>query len=112
MQTHLKKFQRELRRHMPYPEYILWKRIRKNQLGIKFRRQYVYGNRIFDFYAPQKKLAIEIDGETHFINLDRRTNELEYDKFLRDKGITVMRFSNKEVTHNIMGVLQAIGEMR
>lgn len=69
---------------MTAPELKLWYKIRNNQLDIKFRRQYaiplpnlppfqkgegIDGGkkvRIVDFYAPTIKLAIEIDGESHY----------------------------------------------
>ena len=68
MQTHLKRYQRENRNNMPQPELRLWYYIRKEQLGVKFRRQYVIDNRILDFYSPQIKLGIELDGDSHFVD--------------------------------------------
>lgn len=44
------KLQRSLRKNMPQPELLLWRKIRKKQLGVKFRRQYpVYLNPIPTF---------------------------------------------------------------
>jgi len=34
--------------------------------GRKFTRQKSIGNFIIDFYCPEEKLAIELDGEQHF----------------------------------------------
>lgn len=110
MQTHLKEYQRKLRKNMTYLELALWKRIRHNQLELRFRRQYTYENRIFDFYAPQIKLAIEIDGETHFCDSNARKREIQNDNQLFISGITVFRFSNREVLNNIEGVLRKISE--
>lgn len=57
---------RELRQPQTLAELELWKHLRNRQLeGIKFRRQYPLGRFIVDFYCPQAKLAIEIDGDTH-----------------------------------------------
>lgn len=49
-------------------EVKLWARLRRDQLGYRFRRQYGIGNYIVDFYCPTKKLVVEIDGSQHFEN--------------------------------------------
>ncbi len=108
IQTQLKKFQRELRQNMPISEVILWQAIRGKQLGVKFRRQYVAGNYILDFYAPKIKLAIEIDGETHFISPEIQEQDKTRDHFLENKGIKVLRFLNPDIMNNLNGVLRAI----
>jgi very-short-patch-repair endonuclease len=43
-------------------------------LNLKFRRQQGIGRYIVDFYCPDCKLAIEIDGDSHF-----EEDSLEYD---------------------------------
>jgi cyclase len=43
-------------------EKILWKELRNNKLGYKFRRQHPISNFIIDFYCHEAKLAIELDG--------------------------------------------------
>jgi very-short-patch-repair endonuclease len=53
---------------MPPAEVILWQRLRNRQVeGYKFRRQYSIGRFVVDFYCPEKRLAIEVDGESHFV---------------------------------------------
>ena len=94
---------------MPAPEVIIWQAIRRKQLKIKFRRQYTIENRILDFYSPQIKLGIEIDGDSHFISSKLRKKELESDKKLAKKyGIKILRFYNSEVMKNLEGVLEII----
>ena len=39
----------------------------KQKTGYKFMRQKPIGNYIVDFYSPDLKLAIEVDGDTHFV---------------------------------------------
>ena len=51
---------------MTEPEKRLWSILRNNQLGVKFRRQHGIGHYIVDFYCPELKLIIEVDGESHF----------------------------------------------
>lgn len=95
---------------MPRAEVILWSRIRKKQiLDCRFRRQYSVGSYVLDFYCPEIKLAIEIDGESHFRSLAE-----EYDKAREDEikqvGIQFLRFQNTDVYKNLNRVLQTIYE--
>ena len=58
---------RRLRREGPLAEQRLWLRLRNRQLmGYRFRRQYGIGPYVLDFYCPGLKLAIEVDGDSHF----------------------------------------------
>jgi len=90
----LKFFRQHLRNNMPMPEMKLWQRIRQNQLGVKFRRQFSIKNFILDFYAPKIKLGIEIDGESHFENKCKRGRDIQRDKILSKYGIKIIRFLN------------------
>lgn len=56
------RFRRKLRTTMPKGEVVLWKYLRGKQLGHKFRRQYSIGSSILDFYCPELRLNIEVDG--------------------------------------------------
>ena len=94
---------RNLRKNQTDVEKLMWLLIRNNQLGAKFRRQQPIGNYIADFYCPEKKLAIELDGGKHTESKDRSKTE-----FLNQAGITVLRFWNNEVLENTEGVLQTI----
>jgi len=100
---------RELRKLMPKAERLLWGKIRSNQLGVKFRRQYSIQGFIVDFYSPEIKLAIELDGESHY-----RVGGQEYDEkrsaIIRSYGIKILRFTNKEVYENLEGVVIKIRE--
>jgi very-short-patch-repair endonuclease len=58
---------RELRQPQTPAEERLWYWLRNSQLeGMKFRRQHPVGRFIVDFYCAEKKLVIEVDGDTHF----------------------------------------------
>lgn len=101
----LKKRRTELRATMPAPEIVLWKKIKNKQVqGVKFRRQFSIGNYIVDFYSPQTKLAIEIDGDSHYVG-NAQEYDLERQKYIESLGIEVIRFSNYEIIHNLNGVL-------
>jgi len=91
----------ELRKTMPDAEVILWTFLQNRQLGgHKFRRQYVVGRAILDFYCPQRRLAVEVDGATHDVDEDERR-----DAWLATKGIQVLRVDNDEVYREIYDVL-------
>jgi very-short-patch-repair endonuclease len=67
---------RALRHSMSKAEVILWDKLSRKQMhGYKFRRQYGVDQYILDFYCPRLKLAIEIDGDSHFV-----TGAEDYDK--------------------------------
>ena len=52
---------------MPPSELLLWPRLKNKQLnGFRFRRQYGIDKYVVDFYCPELRLAIEIDGGYHF----------------------------------------------
>ena len=92
---------------MPAPECILWQKLHNKQSkGIKLRRQFAVAPYILDFYAPSHKLAIEIDGESHFKSI----NTQKKDKILSKHNITTLRFTNYQMMHNLAGVLTSIAQ--
>ena len=106
-QTSTRKY---LRNNSTNAEKLLWSKLKGSQvLEYKFRRQQGIGSYIVDFYCPEVKLAIEIDGETHI-----KPDEVEYDKNrqyeIEELGIQFLRFTNRDVLDNLDGVLQTIGE--
>lgn len=100
---------RELRNNMGQPERHLWNALGSKQLGgFKFRRQDVIGQRILDFYCPNAKLAVEVDGDTHNSGQNRRLDGLLMQRF----GVRTVRFTNAEVMGNREGVLCALPMVR
>ncbi len=58
-----KKFRQHLRNNMTEAEVMLWSKLKGKQfLGYKIRRQYGVGKYVIDFYCPQIKVGIEVDG--------------------------------------------------
>ncbi|ATZ66959.1 MULTISPECIES: endonuclease domain-containing protein [Acinetobacter] len=96
-----------LRNNMAEPEKRLWGILRNNQLGVKFRRQHGVGHYIVDFYCPQLKLIIEVDGESHFSE-DAQAYDKIRDKFMLELGLTTIRINNHDVMTNIEGIYQHI----
>jgi len=63
----LKELARKLRNDSTLSEIMLWNYLNgKQMLGYDFDRQRPIDNYIVDFYCKDLKLAIEIDGESHF----------------------------------------------
>jgi very-short-patch-repair endonuclease len=100
---------RALRRSMPDAEVMLWSRLKGRQLlGCKFRRQYSVGSFVLDFFSPEIKMGIELDGDSHF-----QSGVREYDQkrqqFIESFGIKIIRILNIEIYQNLDGVLEMIG---
>ena len=103
---------RELRRNQTEAEKAFWSRVRNKQFwGFKFFRQYSMGPYILDFYCPEKKLAIELDGGQHNLP-DGREYDDARTAYLNGQGVEVVRFWNHEVLCNMDGVLEKLGRVR
>jgi very-short-patch-repair endonuclease len=93
-------------------ERVLWKRLRKKQLGgHKFRRQHVMRPYIVDFYCAAKKLVVEVDGDVHDEDEQQAKDEARAEHLEREYGIEVVRFSNEEVMANTREVLEEIWKL-
>jgi very-short-patch-repair endonuclease len=106
--TSQKQRRRFLRSHLPKAEAVLWMYLsRRQMLGYKFRRQYSVNQYIMDLYYPELKLAIEVDGESHFTETAR-----EYDRrrqeYIASLGISFLRVMSSDVLGNVHGVLNDI----
>jgi len=95
---------KKLRKEMTPQEIILWRDIKSKRLGVNFRRQFGIGDYIVDFYCPEKRLTIEIDGSQHF-NETHKEYDDQRTTFLDAKNITILRFTNAEINTNMKGVL-------
>ena len=59
----LKEASRQLRKNVTEAERLFWSGVRGKQLsGAQFYRQKIVGDYIVDFYCPQARLVVEIDG--------------------------------------------------
>ena len=93
---------------MTQAETLVWSKLRAKQMcGYKFRRQYSVGVYVLDFYCPTLKLAIEIDGDTHF-QAGAKISDLSRQDFIEKFGIRFLRFTNQQVSKNLEGVLARI----
>jgi very-short-patch-repair endonuclease len=101
---------RKLRQNMSPAEVLLWLKLKDKGLkGYKFRRQYSVDKFVVDFYCPKHKLAIEVDGDSHYVE-GAELSDQERQVIIEAYGITFLRFTNREIYNNIAGVLEKIAE--
>ena len=89
---------------MTKAEYMLWRHVRKNQLGFKFRRQHGFGKYVVDFYCRELNLVIEVDGDVHCEEYQKEKDD-NRTKYLESIGLKVRRYDNLEVLYNIYEVV-------
>ena len=103
-----KDYRRLLRKTETPTEHILWKHLKGKQLdGFRFRRQHGFGPYVLDFYCPQLRLCIELDGEVHDTPQQQEKDEIRTE-FLQTQRIDVLRLRNEEVEKNVEQVLEII----
>jgi len=89
-------------------ERRLWYRLRNGQIdGYQFRRQHPAGPYVLDFYCPQLRLAIELDGGQHNLAGELQRDQ-QREAWLMARDVTVLRFWNSDVVENTTGVLEKI----
>src|SRR4051812_45170168 len=96
---------RELRKNLTDSEKTLWKELRLEQMGCKFRRQYPIGPYIVDFACPERMLIIELDGSHH---LDGKQRDDRRTQWLESQGYKVLRFWNSEVSNELIAIKNVI----
>ena len=90
---------------MTKSEVIFWSQIKNDSFGYRFRRQHGIGPYIVDFYCPKLKLAIEIDGSTHYEESVFKKDVIKQ-KYLESIGITVRRYNSEQVFNDLDNVLK------
>lgn len=102
-------FARRLRSQQTDAERLLWARLRAHRLyGLKFRRQQPIGIYVVDFFCPEKRLVVELDGGQH---QDRTGYDEARDAWLKSAGYVVLRYWNNELMRNLEGVLEDISQV-
>jgi len=95
-----------LRNNSTMAEIKLWNEIKGRKVGgLKFRRQQGIGSYILDFYCPELKLCVELDGNSHEM---KQEYDIERTLFLNGQGIEVLRFSNAQVMSHVLSVVNEI----
>ena len=94
--TKLKGFAKSLRKNATPEENKLWYRFLR-KVRPRFHRQQIIGNYIADFYCPEARLIIEIDGIQHAYDEETATRDLKKDNYLESNGFEVLRFDNYDI---------------
>jgi very-short-patch-repair endonuclease len=103
----MKERRRTLRKKMTLAEKMLWERLRGRRFqGLRFLRQYSVQQFVLDFYCPQLRLAIELDGAGHLG--EGEEYDQERDAILHAHDIIVLRAWNNDALENIDIVLEKI----
>lgn len=87
---------------------MLWSRLKgRGEEKPIFRRQFAYESMIFDFYCPAARLAVEVDGETHWTDEGQAKDEAR-DRWLATRGIAVLRLGAGQVYRDLGGAADAV----
>ena len=92
---------RDMRRNPTEAQKALWERLKDKQCGFTFNREVVMGSAIVDFACKTRWLVVETGGEGDTI-------AALSDRKLRDVGVRVLRFSDREVLADTDKVVKAI----
>ena len=84
-------------------EQRLWQGLRRNAIGFRFRSQYAFRDYDLDFYCPEARLAVEVDGDMH-----NKTRDKKRDDFFAEHGIETLRISTGDLYPSIRPALEAI----
>jgi len=99
-----RRFAKAMRRAMPEAERKLWQHLRRPGIGgLRFRRRTPIGPYIVDFFCPERRLIVELDGGQHG-EAAHLARDATRDVWLMDRGYRVMRIWNNDVMENVEGV--------
>ncbi|HEX6860280.1 MAG TPA: endonuclease domain-containing protein [Caulobacteraceae bacterium] len=102
-------FAQTLRREATLPERMLWNRLRGRQLaGLKFRRQHPFDPYVLDFYCPEVKLCVEVDGDWTHGSDEQGAKDQRRDAFLKSHGIRIVRIPAADVLQSLDEVMLTI----
>ena len=97
---------KSLRKGMTKEERHLWYDFLKT-LPVTVHRQKVIGQYIVDFYVASERVVIELDGSQHYEN-DGIKKDTERDAYLHAQGMTILRYSNADISLRFQAVCQDI----
>ena len=98
---------RKLRKEMSLPEVLLWRLLRGQPQGVKFRRQHPSGELGIDFYCSDASLVIEIDGISHDMG-DRPQRDIRRDAWLKSEGLDTVRIPAADILKDATAVADSI----
>ena len=104
----LKELAKELRNNATKAEVFLWQKIKRKQFyGYDFHRQKPIDNYIVDFFCNELMLGIEIDGYSHQI-VEVFEKDVVKEQKIRSLGISLLRFTDRQIYNDMENVLRAI----
>lgn len=106
----LKKFAEENRKNPTEAEGVLWKMLKANGIGYKFRQQHIIEDFIVDFYCNELKLTIELDGGYHN-RPEQMKSDAERTERLKELGYTEIRFTNEQALFDTDNTLAHIKDV-
>ena len=92
---------------MSLPEVLLWRELRQRPGGLKFRRQFPIDCMTADFACLERRMIIEVDGQSHNFG-DQPRRDAARDALLRRDGFRVMRIAARDVLRDLDAVLRGI----
>ena len=96
---------------MTRAEVILWTRLQRGRLnGFHFRKQHPVGPYIADFACLGSRVLVEVDGETHWRE-DERRRDARRTAYLEGEGWVILRVWNSDVYANENGVVETVLRM-
>ena len=104
--SYLTPYAQKLRKSMTPEEIKLWTLFLRT-LPVTVRRQKPIGPYIVDFYIASCRAVIELDGSQHFDEAGRESDQ-ERDRYLQERGIAVLRYSNADINGDFRGVCEDI----
>src|SRR4051812_9360247 len=107
----LKPLARGHRNHSTKAEIRMWCELLRNKqmMVYPFLRQRPIEKYIADFFCKELNLVIELDGLTHQLE-ETMVKDKKKQQRLEELGYTVLRFPDREVMNNILGVYETIKE--
>ena len=93
---------------MTEAEKILWEKLKSGGFQkYKFRRQHPIQRFIVDFYSHKLRLVIEVDGNYHEVD-DQKKKDEERTELLEFQDLEIFRITNDEIFQDVEGVLELI----
>jgi very-short-patch-repair endonuclease len=104
----LRSFAKGQRSAQTRAEDLFWMQVRRGRFhGCKFKRQVPIAPYVVDFLCVSARLVVELDGPPHD-DEDRRAHDARRDRFLRDQGFRILRFTNDEFLGNPQRVMDRV----
>ena len=98
-----------LRRSLSPAKAILWRHLRANGTGFKFRKQHAAGPYVLDFYCAAAGLCVEVDGLAHDMG-DNPARDERRDAWILEQGIKTLRIPAGEIFRDVELAIRLIQE--